>query len=388
MGFTNQERINLNSKVLSASVIDGNEAAQWYEARFLNEFILPPNKILLDFAVVRQYPANSLAVAQANAAGPLAGIIEDLSDDGYAVQLTALPGAAGTYVALETYGDFSSSKLDNWIQPQAIPQTSSAPSIGYAVALYDGQPGSGGTLISVTSGETGSGDTKSVGWVWNYSLGVLILSADFRGTISDPWIKGFRYIGDTVDSLPRDGYTAVQEIFTGADGYDYVLQNQPDPNTLMLWHSGFKIDPSDYTVSGNTVTYLDASGSESVHIFYFTSSNGTITVIPVGGSGGGGFTDEQVTTSTATITTPSTGVSHVVEVETTTIGAASTITLPASPNQCEIIVKDSAGDAALYNITVSGNGNLIDGQSSVTINVDDDFVVLRYTSSGAWRMVG
>lgn len=287
MGFTNQERTNLNSKVLAASVIDANESAQWYESRLLNEFSLAANKVLLDLGTIRQYPAASLATAQANVAGPLSGIVEDLSDDGYAVRLTAIPGAAGTYVALETYGDFSSARLENWIQPQAVPQSSGAASIGYTIELYDGQPGAGGTLVNVTDGTTGTGSSKSVGWIFNYSLGLLLLSADFRGTISDPWIKGFRYIGDTVENIPRDGYVAVQEIFTATPGQtDFVLANEPDPNTLMAWDSGVKLVPvTDYIVTSDTVEMTSPmSGGESVHIFYFTSSDGTITVNPVSGT--------------------------------------------------------------------------------------------------------
>lgn len=287
MGFANQERINLNSKVLAASVIDANETTQWYESRNLNEFSISPGKVLLDLPTLRQYPAANLAAAQANAL-VISDIIEDRSADGYAIRLTQVPGAAGTWVALSTYGNFSSERLENWIQPQAVPQTTGSASIGYAIELYNGQPGAGGVLVNSTAGLTGSGSTASVGWIFNYAQGLLLLSADFRGTITDPWIKGFRYIGPTVSDLPRDGYVAIQEVFTASSSApeDFELANQPDPNTLMVWNAGFKLRPvNDYTVSGSTVTIISGTldPGDLIDIFYFTSISGVITVIPVVG---------------------------------------------------------------------------------------------------------
>ena len=41
---------------------------------------------------------------------------------------------------ISVYNDASSPRLDNWIQPQLIPQASGLASNGYAIGLYNGQP--------------------------------------------------------------------------------------------------------------------------------------------------------------------------------------------------------------------------------------------------------
>ena len=61
MGFSNQERINLNSKALAASVIDANPVAQWYETRNPFAFLLSGTKILTQLSLIPD--ASSLAVA-------------------------------------------------------------------------------------------------------------------------------------------------------------------------------------------------------------------------------------------------------------------------------------------------------------------------------------
>ena len=74
------------------------------------------------------------------------------------------------------------------------------PSIGYTVRLFSGNPEFGGTEILTTAGLTGAGNLATVGWVFNYSCGLLLLSDDFKGTIADLtqlYICGFRYIGGT-----------------------------------------------------------------------------------------------------------------------------------------------------------------------------------------------
>jgi hypothetical protein len=52
-----------------------------------------------------------------------------------------------------------------------------------------------------------------------------------------------------------------------------------------------------------------------------------------------------------------------------TVGAATAVTLPASPASGRVlIVKDGKGDANSNNITLDGNGKNIDGASPLTIN--------------------
>ena len=110
-----------------------------------------------------------------------------------------------TWAAYSTYNDTSSARLENWILPQLIPQSNGSPSNGYAINLYDGDPAASGTLVSTTDGTTGTGIDKTVGWIFNYASGILILSDDFKSNISDPYVVGFRYIGNTANSGATGG---------------------------------------------------------------------------------------------------------------------------------------------------------------------------------------
>jgi hypothetical protein len=210
VGFTNQERINQNSKILAASVLDANEVAQWYESRFPNEFVVSGDKVWLQLAtLVRLHPAASVSEAQAKCTGPLLGVVEDRSLPAMAVRLTPVAGTNNsTFVAYEVYDSPTSKRIDNWLQPQMVPQASGVPSFGYSMRLYKGNPASGGTEIATTDGVSGTGVNKSVGWVWNYANGMLFLAADFRATITDPtqlYVTGFRYVGATLGASSGGG---------------------------------------------------------------------------------------------------------------------------------------------------------------------------------------
>ena len=217
MGFSNQERINMNSAALAAGVIDANSSAQWYEKQFGFSFILDANTVWTQLSLIPAAP--NLTTARNNAtANPT--IIQDLSQSADAKRLTKVAGTNNsTFAAYSTYNDTSSALLRNWLLPQLVPQSSGAPSNGYAINLYNGDPTSGGTLISTTVGQTGTGTTKSVGWIFNYALGILLLSDDFY-TVSgissgsfDPYVVGFRYIGQTAAS--GTSTTATRTISSG-----------------------------------------------------------------------------------------------------------------------------------------------------------------------------
>lgn len=77
----------------------------------------------------------------------------------------------------------------------------------------------------------------------------------------------------------------------------------------------------------------------------------------------------------------------VVVVLNKTVGAATTVTLPASPNTGRIlIIKDGKGDAAANNITISGNGKNLDGSANLTIS--SNFGVSRIVYNGTqWNAI-
>ena len=225
MGFSNQERINLNSKALQAGVLDGNASAVWYETFFPFGFILGSESVFTQMVALRALPAANLATAQTNASNNPT-LIQDKSANANAVRLTLVSGTNNTtFAAYTTYNDTTSALLENWLLPQLVPQNTGSPSNGYAVRLFNGDPNAGGTEITTTAGTTGTGVNKTVGWVWNYARGLLLLSSDFftetginSGTFN-PYVLGFRYVGTTAGSGSSDASTIT---FTAVAGENLV----------------------------------------------------------------------------------------------------------------------------------------------------------------------
>ena len=68
-------------------------------------------------------------------------------------------------------------------------------------------------------------------------------------------------------------------------------------------------------------------------------------------------------------------------------GTAYTITLPASPQTNDyIILKDSAGNAYSNNKTIAGNGNNIDGSSSILLDSDYGSAHLVFDGDNWFRL--
>ena len=280
MGFSNQEQINLASKVLEGGVIDANPTAVWYETFFANNFIVDAGSVWTALATIRQYPASTRTLAQQNVAGPLSGLVEDRTAFASAARLTQVAGTnSSTWAAYNTYGNTSSGLLKNWLLPQLVPQASGSPSNGYAISLYNGNPAAGGTLVTTTAGMTGTGELKSVGWVFNYAGGLLLLSADFRTQITDPWVIGFRYIGPTAGSSSSGGGFPAHEIFkVEFPRASFVLAQTPSTGSgrMMVVYNGLTLAQGvnyDYIVSGSTVSFVQdgAVAGDMVQVYYVPS---------------------------------------------------------------------------------------------------------------------
>lgn len=272
MGFSNQEKINLTTKALAAGVIDANSIGQWYESLFLNGYTVAGRRVWTQMANIEANPAPNLATAQSNAAGALSGIIQDLSAAANAKRLTTLPGTNNsTWVAYNTYGDLSSGVLDNWVQPQQSPQSTGLPSIGYAIRLFDGDPNVAGVEISTTAGTTGVGVNKTVGWFWHYSLGMLLLSADFftetgiNPATFDPYVNGFPYIGTNANSsapthVIREDITAGGGVKNGVNPTFPLLNTVIVSGSEQVFLNGMLLSPTtavapvDYTFSAGPAT--------------------------------------------------------------------------------------------------------------------------------------
>ncbi len=250
MGFTTNEIIKRADKVLAANVVDGAEGASWYEVRQNFEFVSDPSKIYLDFNAIRNNPAIDIATAQALSTGTLNGIVQDLSALSGAIRLTEIPGTnASTYRAFINQS-FVSGALGDWIQPQYAPRpnNNNAPSNGYQIRLFDGDPNTSGSEIFITDGTTGTGAAKSVGWTFNYGMGMLFLSNDFRTTLTNPdlFIAGFRYTGRTINDISGSGgYAdlAAPNIFTGNN----IFQNGISGSLTHL------DDGSSYLIAGTNI---------------------------------------------------------------------------------------------------------------------------------------
>ncbi len=70
-----------------------------------------------------------------------------------------------------------------------------------------------------------------------------------------------------------------------------------------------------------------------------------------------------------------------------TLSAPITITLPSSPTAGDTyIIKDQGGTSATYNITVSGNGNNIDGAASYVISANYQSITVIF-ANGTWSII-
>ena len=207
MGFSERELVNINSAALQANTLDANASAVWYEKVLAFQFVLPSSKIWTNVAGIPV--ADTLAQARANAAANPT-VIQDLSQNASAVRLAEVPGTnKSTWACYGIVGGVPTPGQPitaNWILPQLIANSSGNPSNGYSIRLYNGDPASGGVIVNPGDGQTGSGEDKSVGWVFNYASGSLLLSSDFysrtgiNSNTFDPYIVGFRYIGTTAGS--------------------------------------------------------------------------------------------------------------------------------------------------------------------------------------------
>lgn len=143
---------------------------------------------------------------------------------------------------------------------------------------------------------------------------------------------------------------------------------------------------SDITELATNVSTLqsDVSGIQSNDTTYATeiaAVQASITTI-----------QNQITSLTATqIVTDSSVVSvssteYFIGIANTT-PVATTVTLPATPLTNEVhVVKDVNGVSQLYNITIQGNGNLIDGQDDIVMTTNYQSLTLFWNGT-SWSLI-
>ena len=99
------------------------------------------------------------------------------------------------------------------------------------------------------------------------------------------------------------------------------------------------------------------------------------------------FIDTTVSGTPALLAPPLTGQELLALVDTVAIGGVSLVNLPAAPSpNSRITVKDSTGSAAINVITISGNGNLIDGAAVAQIASNFGAITCHFNGV-AWRVL-
>ena len=196
MGFTVNETLGIDRK-LAAGVVDNASSSQWYDSKVANIPSVFNKNVLTEFHLIPQ--AATKAIAQTNAAANNT-LISDLSQNASAIRLSLVAGTTNsTYLATSSYGTYGDSvRLRNWIHPTRVPLDTGFPSSGYTIRVFQGNPAAGGTEITTSTGLTGTGTSASPAWIFNYDQGILLISDDYKATLTNPYILGFRYTGKTL----------------------------------------------------------------------------------------------------------------------------------------------------------------------------------------------
>ena len=391
MSFTINERVIAGFNALVGGVLDTDPVVQWYESINPFEFISAKDKVWTQSDTLRANPAANLAAAQANAAGALSGIIDDLSLAASAIRLTPFPSVNNGWIALATYNDFSSARLDNWVQPAFVPQTNGLPSTGYAVRVYEGDPAGAGVEVLTTDGTTGTGQNKSVAWVFNYAGGLLLISDDFA-TITDPYITGFRYIG-TVAGAGEDAaaiHDNVDDEYVGASGGEETAPAVGDRFLLESLANSLEkrwVQLSNLVVSKlrSATTVIDVGSAAAPTVGQvLTATSGTAATWQ--DAGGGSTVDFDLTVYTDTSPpTPAANKIHLLDPS----NAAFAVTIPAASgftNGDVLGFKYAIASAQQVTLNRSGS-DLIEGQTSYVMNQPLGALTFKTDGVASWWIV-
>ena len=252
--------------------------------------------------------------------------------------------------------------------------------------LLPTQYGGTGTTQSPSSGQilySASGTTYTP-----TTLSTLIQGAKYQAdapsspAVGDIWIESDVDV-DVFDSnlIRRQSFTATagQTVFTTniafIDGYEQVYFN----GMLLL-------KDSDYTTSSfNTITLSAAAAvNDILEVITVTNLNSVNTYTQAEVDALLAANTSVAPLSISTNTTLSAKKRYYV-----TSASALTLTLPASPAlNDEIQIVDASGNASTYNITVSRNGNKINGGTgNLIIDNNGGWYVLLYTGSTyGWKV--
>ncbi len=139
--------------------------------------------------------------------------------------------------------------------------------------------------------------------------------------------------------------------------------------------------PADADVSNSEILlWYDATTSEQQLMSKAKTSGGTVQSGPVCSTW-----PLRVVTAAGAVTATATDGTVVVN---KTVGAATTVNLPASPiTGKRLVVKDGKGDAAANNITLTPAAGNIDGAGTFVMNVNYQCVEIQYNGT-EWNIIG
>jgi len=264
----------------------------------------------------------------------------------------------------------------------------SAPSNGWACYATSGQPTtftanaipnvayvtgltSGAGFATANNGLCSSGQVVSLG-------GTLTGDTTISGDTNDLTFNGLTNFNTTATNIGLTGAVTVTGAILGTSTLDITGATTLGGTLMVTGNTNIVSGTLDV---GSTLT-LDSVGAGSTNDDVLTvTSGGEVQKIS---SSSLGENNNSYTISGITANTTLDNTYYTVLADST--GGAFTINLPAAPNQGQAYkIKDAGGDALNNNITISGNGNNIDGEASATINTDyGAFEVIYDTTEDAW----
>jgi hypothetical protein len=314
--------------------------------------------------------------ASVSAVGGITGASNGLSVSGKEVilggtltQNTSIDGDSGAYDLTLTSLDVFTASADvaNILSPSGADQgfvslTGTTTLIGQEISAIENKLEFNGGVITLTDGINSKG---------------IVYAADYSSNF-------------TARSLVDKGYVdgEIDKTITGASngltktGQDVLLGGDLDQNTTvglagfgLVLGSGSSI--ANY-VSVNNLAIEDTpeAGAITDSVLVWDSADKKVKAVSGAelGEDNNSYKYSGVTGNTTLVT----GDTYLVLVDTSS--SAPTITLPATPLDGQAFkIKDKSGNALANTITISGNGNNIDGSGSASINTDYGALELVYS---------
>jgi len=242
-----------------------------------------------------------------------------------------------------------------------------------------------GMTVYVSEGQTNGEKFFVLTTINPITLGTTGLTfLDLQTSLAYAWKQPVRVA--TTGNITLSGTQTIDGISLSA--LDRVLvkdQTAASQNGIYLVQSGAwtRTNDSNNTarmICGTTV-YVSAGTTNGTKFFFLSTANPiTVGTTALSFSALGSTTSSEIRSVTS-VSANYTVLSSNHTIAVTTSGAF-TITLPATPTTGQFfVIKDVSGNAGTNNITVSGNGNNIDGAATSVISTNYGRLRVQYTGS-------